>query len=117
VVEDDPSVCRALARLLRTEGMAVETFASAEEFLAHGGLGPGCLILDIRLPGLSGLELFRELAHRGRALPAVFITAYDDPALREQALRAGAVDFLLKPFQEEALLAAVARAHASRNGA
>jgi FixJ family two-component response regulator len=110
VVEDDPSVRPALARLLRTEGLVVETFASAEEFLAHEGSSPGCLILDIYLPGITGLELYREIRRRGRAMPVVFITAHDDPGLRTQALRAQAVALLQKPFQEEELLDAVDRA-------
>jgi FixJ family two-component response regulator len=110
IVEDDPSVRPALARLLRTEGMDVETFASAEEFLADDAKEADCLILDVRLPGLSGLWLFQELRRVGRGVPVVFVTANDDPGLRERALGAGAIAFLLKPFQEEVLLEAIARA-------
>jgi FixJ family two-component response regulator len=110
VVEDDPSVCRALARLLRTAGLAARTFASAEEFLADDGVEAACLILDVRLPGRSGLSLFEELTRQGRAVPVVFITGHDAPGPREEALSAGAVAFLLKPFSEEALLEAIRRA-------
>ena len=95
--------------------MVVGTFASAEEFLADGGGDPDCLILDIHLPGRSGLELARELRGHGRAVPVVFITARDEPGLNEQANCAGAVAFLLKPFPEEALLEAVARAVRAAN--
>jgi FixJ family two-component response regulator len=90
--------------------MTVRSFASAEDYLDAEACQPGCLILDVRLPGLSGLELYAELRRRGLAHPAVFITGFDDPRLRDEALAAGAVAFLQKPFQEEALLDAVARA-------
>jgi len=111
IVDDDESVRRALRRLLRSVGMTVTTFATAEEFLESTGQPPpGCLILDVHLPGLSGLELQKRLIAEGRCAPVVFITAYGDDPTREQALRAGAIAFLLKPFEEQPFLDAVARA-------
>jgi FixJ family two-component response regulator len=111
IIEDDESVRRALRRLLRAVGLTAEAFASAEEFLeAAGRPAPGCLILDHHLPGLSGLELQARLKAEGRDIPIVFLTAYGDARVREQALRAGAVAFLEKPFAEKALLEAVGRA-------
>jgi FixJ family two-component response regulator len=110
VVDDDESVRRALARLLCAAGLKVEALGSAEELLCPGRPMPDCLILDVHLPGLSGLELHERLNAAGPAPPVVFITAYDDEDARRQALAAGAVAFLRKPFEEGELLAAVARA-------
>jgi FixJ family two-component response regulator len=111
IIEDDESVRRALRRLMRSVGLEAEAFASAEEFLlAAGSPAPACLILDLHLPGLSGLELQARLKANGRDIPVVFITAYGDQHVREQALRAGALAFLEKPFAEQCLLAAVRRA-------
>jgi FixJ family two-component response regulator len=108
VVDDDETVRKSLGSLLRSAGLNVETFASAQEFLAEPRAdAPGCLVLDVRLPGLSGLELQRRLAADGCAVPVVFITAHGDAASRAQALEAGAVECLLKPFSEEALLSAI----------
>jgi FixJ family two-component response regulator len=111
ILDDDDSVRRALLRLLRAAGLVAEAFATAEEFLQAGGRPePGCLVLDQHLPGLSGLELYERLRAEGRAVPVVFITAFEDERVREQALQAGAVAFLRKPFEERELLDAVARA-------
>ncbi len=115
VIDDDESIRKALRRLFQSVGLTVTTHASAEEFLAAGnGAALGCLILDVRLPGMSGLDLQRLLATSGRAIATVVITAHEDQAARRTALGAGAVDFLAKPFERERLLAAVAEAMARR---
>jgi len=110
IVDDDPLVREGLISLLRSAGFATQAFASAEEFLslAHRD-NVACLILDVRLPGISGLELQSQLTatvsnHR---IPVVFMTARDDEATRQRALKGGAVDFLCKPVRREALLNAV----------
>jgi FixJ family two-component response regulator len=111
IIDDDKSVRRALHRLIRSAGWNAESFATAEDFLQSAGpLRPACLILDIHLPGLSGLQLQARLQAEDRAVPIVFITAYADEHMREAALRAGAVAFLEKPFEEQPLLDAVQRA-------
>jgi FixJ family two-component response regulator len=103
------SVRRALQRLLRSAGLAVETFATAKAFLeVVGQPPPACLVVDICLPGLSGFELQERLASEGWRIPIVFITAPKDEQARRQALAAGALDFLAKPFDEEVLLDALA---------
>lgn len=110
VVDDDASIRRALSRLFRSLGMAVETFACAEDVLLALEQGvPACLILDVRLSGLSGLELQERLVHTGRHIPIIIITAHDDDDARQQALSLGAFGFLVKPFDEQTLLEAVAR--------
>jgi two-component system response regulator FixJ len=110
VVDDDDSVRRSLQRLIRSVGLNVEAFATAEDFLRSDQQpAPGCLLLDLQLPGMSGLELLERLLLEGRAIPVVFITAYGSDRSRELAARAGAVAFLQKPFEEKALLDAVAR--------
>jgi FixJ family two-component response regulator len=114
VVDDDASVRRALERLLRAGGHHTETFASASEFLQHvhrtGRDGPGCLVLDVQLPELNGLELQAELAIAGLDLPIVFITGHGDIPMSVRAMKAGAVDFLPKPVAADALLHAVEQA-------
>jgi two-component system response regulator FixJ len=110
VVDDDESVRKALRRLMRSAGLGVATYASAEEFLAAGEPSPDCLLLDVRLPGMSGLDLQRLLADSGRDVAIVIITAHEDPTVRTAALDAGAVDLIAKPFERERLLAAVAKA-------
>jgi len=117
VVDDDPSVRRALERLLRAGGLRVASFASAREFLAsawgpfsEGEAAPGCLVLDVNLPGPSGLDLQRELSRAGLPIPIVFITGHGDIPMSVRAMKAGAVDFLPKPFEDEDLLGAVHRA-------
>jgi FixJ family two-component response regulator len=111
VVDDDRSVRIGLANLLESSDYTVETFASASEYLAHGPhLGPTCLVLDVRLPGLDGLALQRQLAERGRLEQIVFITGHGDIPMGIQAMKRGAIDFLPKPFDDEALLSAVGQA-------
>ena len=108
VVDDDASVLKALARLLRASGFAVETYGSAQAFL--DGLGraiPQCLIVDLRMPGMTGLDLLRHLGGSGFDIPAVLITAYGEPGLAERCRAGGAVAWLEKPLCEAALLAAV----------
>jgi FixJ family two-component response regulator len=108
VVDDDTSVRESLQGLIRSVGLVVEVFASAEEFLKSDHLrNTRCLILDVRMPGMNGLELQRRLAVSNCEIPVIFITAHGDEAARSQALKAGAVDYLLKPFTEEALLNAI----------
>jgi FixJ family two-component response regulator len=111
VVDDDPSVRRGLERLLRAAGYRVETYASVEQFLERGTVdGPGCLVLDVRMPGQGGLELQQILASQGSLLPIIFITGHGDVPTVVRAMKGGAVDFLLKPFDEGELLAAVDQA-------
>ncbi len=114
IIDDDDSVRRALRRLMKSVGLNVETFANAEEFLEVLAQWPPqaevpqtCLILDLHLPGLSGLELQSRLNAEGKNLPVVFVTAYTDDLARERALQAGTIAFLQKPFEERALLDAV----------
>jgi len=108
VVDDDESVRESLPDLLKEFGFEVRAFSSAQEFLASDCVNrTGCLILDIAMPRMTGLDLQRELQHRGKKIPIVFITAQADGALRATAFEAGAVDFLLKPFSDTALLASV----------
>lgn len=116
VVDDDDSVRESLRGLIRSVGFAVEVFPSAEEFLKSDCLdNTDCLILDVRMPAMNGLELQRELVECGREIPVVFITAHGDGNARVQALKDGAVDFLLKPFREEALLGAINAALKSKH--
>jgi FixJ family two-component response regulator len=111
VVDDDASICRALARLLRSAGFAVQTFPSAKAFLDWSAPDrPACLVLDIRMPGPSGLDLQSALREADRLLPIVFITGHGDVATSVRAMKAGAVDFLQKPFDDQELLACVQRA-------
>ena len=105
IVDDDESIRRAARRLIRSFGFAVETYASAEDFLASGRLyATACLVLDIQMPGLNGLELQNRLISEGHQIPIIFITAFNDENARDQALRAGAVSYLVKPFEETDLL-------------
>jgi FixJ family two-component response regulator len=111
VVDDDASVRGALARLLHSAGYQTETFASAEGFLAQSRFdAPACILLDVRMPGLNGLELQQALAAADRQLPIVFITGHGDVPMSVRAMKAGAEDFLPKPFDDEELLKAVAQA-------
>lgn len=108
VVDDDESVRQALEGLLRSAGLQVATFASAEEFLGSRQLRTAaCLILDLQMPGMGGLELQQRLAEAGRRIPVVVLTAHGDDDARAKALAAGAVAFMPKPFDGEALLGAV----------
>jgi FixJ family two-component response regulator len=111
VIDDDESVRLAVGRLLESVGLHAELFASAEEFLRSGRLpGTGCLILDVRLPGMSGVALQEQLIASDTPVPIIFITAHGDVTTRARALERGAVEFLRKPFSDEALLDAIAKA-------
>lgn len=111
IVDDDPSICSALARLFKSVGLPARSFATAREFLDQAPqLGPGCLVLDMRLPGLSGLDLQKEMAQAGIAFPIIFLTAHGSVPLSVKAMKAGAVDFLEKPVEDQTLLAAVFQA-------
>ena len=108
VVDDDESVRESLPDLLREFGFSARAFASAEEFLRSGAARQSrCLVLDVAMPGMNGLDLQRELARRGLAIPIVFITAQKDEVVRARALAQGAAGFLHKPFSDSALLAAL----------
>ena len=108
VIEDDESYRAAVARLLKSAGLSVLSFASAEAFLTSGQEHEtGCLISDIRMPGMSGLELQSKLNSDHCPIPTIFITAHGDEEMRLQAMRGGAVKFLMKPFDSETLLDAV----------
>ncbi len=108
VVDDDPSVRRSTERLLRSAGFKVQTYSSAGEFLGgHRSEGPACLVLDVRMPGLSGMDLQRELAQSGIHIPIIFITAHGDIPMSVRAMKAGAAEFLTKPFRGRSLLDAV----------
>ena len=111
VVDDDASIRDALTSLIRSVGLSVETFGSAREFLTRRPAdAPGCLVLDVRLPGLSGLDLQRELAAAQVTMPIIFITGHGDIPMTVQAMKAGAVEFLTKPFRDQELLDAIAQA-------
>src|ERR1700757_813807 len=108
VVDDDEMLRESLPDLLREFGFAARAFSSGQEFLSSDFLGQTrCLILDVAMPGMSGLDLQEELNRRGRAIPIIFITGQKDEDIRERALRQGAVNFLYKPFSDDALLDAV----------
>ena len=111
VVDDDPSVRRSLKRLIRSAGLTVEAFASAQEFLQRPRPDiPGCLVLDIQMPGLSGLELQDEIAAAKLNLPVIFLTGYGTVPASVRAMKAGAVDFLEKPVDDRALVDAIHQA-------
>jgi FixJ family two-component response regulator len=116
VVDDDESVRESLDGLLRSVGFAVKVFASAEEFLNSDHLGDiDCLLLDVRMPGMSGIELHRHLMASHHEIPVIFITAHgSEEGVRAQALRDGAVDYLIKPLSEDTVLNAVQRALSSK---
>jgi FixJ family two-component response regulator len=108
VVDDDPSVRSAIKRLIGSMGLQVELFGSAQEFLASKLPNvPSCLVLDIRLPGISGLTLQRQLAEANVQIPIIFITAHSDVPMTVRAMKAGAVEFLTKPFRDQDLLDAI----------
>jgi FixJ family two-component response regulator len=110
VVDDDPDVRAALRRLIQSVGLDVETFPSAREFLsAKRAQAPGCVILDVRLPDLSGLNLQEQLTGADVDLPIIFITGYGDIPMTVRAMKAGALDFLTKPFRDQELLDAIRR--------
>ena len=108
VVDDDPAIRESLASLLRSVGLAVKVFPSLPEFVqAERPAGPACLVLDVRLPGRSGLDFQRELTAANRCLPIIFITGYGDIPMSVQAMKGGAIDFLTKPFRDQDLLDAI----------
>lgn len=111
IVDDDDLFRRSVERLVRSAGFDVEAFESAEDFLGLGDMDrTACAILDLKLPGMSGVDLQRQLIKRPRPMPIVFVTAHDDDVLRADALRAGAIAFLKKPFDDVVLLDALQRA-------
>src|SRR5712672_4111830 len=113
VIDDDPGVRDSLGKLLQSAGFRVSLLGSVSEFLkADRPEGPACLVLDVRLPGQSGLELQRELAGVKRQLPIIFITGHGDIPMSVQAMKGGAIDFLTKPFREQDLLEAIQLGHA-----
>jgi FixJ family two-component response regulator len=121
VIDDDPEFRDSVARLLRTVGLHARQFSSVPDFLkADPPDGPACLVLDIRMPGRSGLELQRDLAAANRQVPIIFITAHADVPMTVQAMKGGAIEFLTKPFRDQDLLDAVeaglARDRARREG-
>jgi FixJ family two-component response regulator len=111
VVDDDVSMREALESLIRSAGFRVETFASAQDFWARGRADvPACLVLDVRLPGLSGLDLQKRIVEADREIPIVFITGHGDVPTSVRAMKAGAVEFLIKPFSDRDLLDAIQQA-------
>ena len=118
IVDDEETVRRSVARLVRSVGLRAETFASVQAFLAHSvGDTPACVVLDVRLPGESGLDLQALLGERQRSLPIIFITARGTVAMSVRAMKGGALDFLQKPFEGQELLDCIYRALAkSRQG-
>src|SRR5882672_6690040 len=111
VIDDDPSIRKALDNLFRSVGLAVELFASPQEFLqSERPARPGCIVLDVRFPGRSGLDMQRDLASSDAQLPIIFITGYGDVPMSVRAMKAGAVEFLTKPFRDQDLLDAVGAA-------
>jgi FixJ family two-component response regulator len=108
IVDDDPSVREGLSSLIRSAGLQVETFVSAQEFLTRTGAEtPSCLVLDLQLPGLSGLDLQKRMAEVGLEIPIVFLTGHGNIPASVEAMKAGAVEFLTKPFDDEKLLRAI----------
>jgi FixJ family two-component response regulator len=111
IVDDDAAVRRSLDNLIRSVGLRAETFASAQEFLSSKRPEvPGCLVLDVRLPGLSGLDLQKRMAEADMEIPIIFITGHGDIPMTVQAMKGGAVEFLTKPFREQDLLDAIQQA-------
>src|SRR5215831_1919318 len=111
VVDDDDSVRTAITGILRSVGLRAQTFESPQDFLRNGApSGPSCLVLDVRLPGLSGLDLQHELGRANIEIPIVFITGYGDIPMTVRAMKAGAVEFLTKPFRDQDLLDAIQQA-------
>jgi len=111
VIDDESSVRESLSSLLRSTGLNVKVFASAQEFLGDRPLeAPSCLVLDVRLPGISGLDLQQELGNGDARTPIIFMTGYGDIPMTVRAMKAGAIDFLVKPFRDGDLLSAVDQA-------
>ena len=124
IVDDDPAVCRALRRLLRSWGMQVRTFASGQELLSalSGSHHADCSLIDVQMPDMTGLEVQERIKLAGVDLPVIFITAHEEDGVEERAMRAGAAGFLRKPFSDEALVGLIRNAiycrrmHAARPG-
>jgi len=111
IIDDDASIRISIQGLLKSVGLQSESFASASEFLSSGAaIRPGCLVLDVRLPGLNGLEFQRKLAEAGIEIPIIFITAHGDIPMSVKAIKSGAVEFLTKPFRDQDLLDAIDQA-------
>lgn len=114
IVDDDDSVCRAVRRLVRSAGMDARSFSSGEEFLQlvtrTSQLSIACIVLDVHMPGMTGLDVQARLAENGNSVPVVFITAHDDPSVRQRVLRAGAVAVFSKPLDNEVFIKAVVEA-------
>ncbi len=110
VVDDDEAIRDSLALLLGTAGFTVATYPSAEAFLITAPQSSGCVVIDVRMPGMGGLELQEELARRGRRIPVIVMTGHADVPLAVKAMKAGAVDFVAKPFEEDAILTSIRRA-------
>lgn len=108
IVDDDESVCRAMKRLVRSLGMEANAFTSGQEFIdlieTMPSFQPDCVVLDVQMPGMNGLEVQERLASSGNRLPVIFITAHDEAGVRDRALAAGAVAFLRKPFNDESFI-------------
>jgi FixJ family two-component response regulator len=108
IVDDDPSVREAIRGVVRSIGLHAEVYETAQEFLRHGPpAGPSCLVLDVRLPGVSGLDFQQELSQAGVHIPIIFVTGFGDIPMTVRAMKAGAVEFLTKPFRDQDLLDAV----------
>ena len=108
IIDDDVSVCKAMMRLMHSAGLSVQTFTSAQVFLSS--VQPkesDCLLVDIQMPGMNGLELQRQLTRSGIRVPVIFITAFDDEQMRKQARQGGAAGYFRKPFDDQALLDAI----------
>jgi two-component system response regulator FixJ len=111
ILDDDESVCKALKRLINVNGFKAQTFGSAREFIDSGHYqSAGVLVLDVRMPEMSGLELQKYLIDSGSDMPIIFITAHENIQVRQKALEAGAIDFLKKPFEDQTLLDGIQRA-------
>jgi two-component system response regulator FixJ len=110
IVDDDEAIRDSLALLLGTAGFSVAAYPSADAFLATAPQGAGCVLIDVRLPGMGGLELQEELARRGRRIPVIVMTGHAEVPLAVKAMKAGAVDFVEKPFDDKEMLAAIRRA-------
>jgi two-component system, LuxR family, response regulator FixJ len=110
IVDDDEAIRDSLALLLGTAGFSVAAYPSAEAFLVSAPKSSGCVVIDVRMPGMGGLELQEELARRGRRIPVIVMTGHADVPLAVKAMKAGAVDFVEKPFEEAAIVSAIRRA-------
>jgi FixJ family two-component response regulator len=108
VIDDDESICRSLRRLIQSVGLHVRTFTSGNDFLSQGCQNvPGCLVLDVRMPEIDGLEIQQRLADSGSTMPIIFMSAHEDDAIRRQAFNSGAVAFLHKPFEDQVFIETV----------